>query len=159
MIWKPLSENVTSPRALAIRGVSGVMRTSLPASVTLPCTFERSSVAKGSCKRNLPVASPLTEAWDKASPVIWLMGDLLTTVSSEGAGPRTSALTTTVVVLMKSGICASIRLSCNPPASAMRPLAPITRMLARSKTSSPVRLVSIGQGAWPGGCSPGGTYA
>ena len=72
---------VTAPRARASTGLSGVIWMSLPASVTLPCTFDFSSAAIGrsSCSRTsaLPLALALASAWF----VIAASGELLTTPS------------------------------------------------------------------------------
>jgi hypothetical protein len=70
-------------------------------------------------------------------------GEPLTMATDSASGPRTSPLTSTVVV-RRSG-SAPRALNCSPAAPAKRPCAPLIAMLLRSNTSSPAIWVNAGQ--------------
>ena len=152
----PVSLNCTAPRTRLRAGVSGVMRTSLPAKVTLPCTFDLWISLMGSVRRSWTSALPVPVAWPSALPVMSPNGEVASKLSNSGKGPRASAVTPTTVCA-RLGILAStlsarrVLLAPNPP------LAPCTCMDDRSKISSPARSVSAGQARVLAGCSVGGT--
>ena len=152
----PVSLNCTAPRTRVSAGVSGVMRSSLPASVTLPCTLDLLMSLMGRLNRSWKSALPVPLACSSALPVIRPSGEVVMSVSSSASGPRASALTPTTVCA-RSGMRASTLDSRKPLLPAKPPLAPRTCMDERSKISSPPRSVSAGQGRVPAGCSAVGT--
>ena len=85
-------------------------------------------------------------------------GDVAMSDSNSGSGPRASALTATTVC-DRSGICASTLVACSVGLPEKRPLAPLTNIDERSKTSSPESLVSAGQGFSSAVCRERGTKA
>ncbi|MNV11466.1 hypothetical protein D3C71_1020310 [compost metagenome] len=132
------------------------MRSSLPASVTLPWTLDFSMSLIGKVRRNLKSALPVPLACSNALPVIRPKGDVFMSVSSSVSGPRASALTPTTV-WERSGILASTFDRRRPGRPAKLPLAPRTCMEERSKISSPASSVNAGHGNVLAGCSCVGT--
>ena len=152
----PVSLNCTAPRTRLSAGVSGVMRSSLPASVTVPCTLDLLMSLMGRERRSWKSALPVPLAWSSAWPVMPPRGEVVMSVSSSASGPRASAFTATTVC-SRSGILASTLDSRRPLLPAKLPLAPRTIIDERSKISSPPSSVSAGQGRVPAGCSEDGT--
>ena len=132
------------------------MRTSLPASVTLPCTLDLSISLIGRLSRNCRSALPVPLAWARALPVMRARGEVAMRPSISDSGPRASAFTPTTV-RSRLGICAStlVRRVCGKPMKV--PVAPFTCMDERSKISSPASCVSAGQRSASFGCRLGGT--
>ena len=166
LMLKPLSENPTTPRARSSRGVAGVICTSLPARVTLPCTVDLSSAPSGKFSFRRRSALPVPVARARAWLVIWLTGEPFTTASMVARGPRASALSSTVAPCSKSGISPSADVICRPgepglpdasAGAAMRPLTPLTCSDTRSIKNSPDSCVSSGQGKVSGAAMLRGT--
>ena len=153
---KPVSLKVTAPCACASCGVSGVMRTSLPASVMRPSTLASRMRSMGRSSFRCSPASPLAVARSSACWMKPATGDARTMPSADASRPRPSASTSTRV-LPRSAMPACTRVNCQPGWPCTRPLAFFTCMLLWSKISSPARSSSAGHAACSGGCSARGT--
>ena len=114
-IAKPRCENSTRPRAPPSIGMSGLMRTSLSASATLPWTVLRSTSASGMRSASFRSAAPVAVACASAPPVHLPTGERLMKRSASASGPRPLPSTASTGPLTRSAIVALTFDSSKPP--------------------------------------------
>jgi hypothetical protein len=148
---KPPWVKSTLPRALPSSGVSGEMRTSLPASTTLPLTVDARTSNKGMLKASFRSATPLPLASASALWVHSPTGETLTKRSMSASGPRPlpSITSTERSVRLRMPPCTRLSSTPNKRACALR-----ISIAARSKISSPLSLVKAGHGDTMAGSPP-----
>ena len=110
LTMKPRCEKSTRARAADSSGVSGVTRTSLLASTTLPLTIASEARASGISSASLSSAGPVTLAAARALPVQRPIGVTSMKRSMSASGPRAVP---------------SIARRARLPSSAMRPWIPL----------------------------------
>ena len=148
---KPLWLKSTRPLAAPSSGLSGLMRTSLPARVRLPFTVAAEASNSGMLKPSFSSAGPLALLCASTLRVQVPTGEVLTKRSMSASGPRAWPSSTSTDRSARLRMPPCTWLSSTP---AQRAFALRTSIVARSNTISPLTRLSAGHGDSNAGSVP-----